>query len=145
MKRTPIKRKTPIKASTKRIAVRRPTRTADVQRYWTQVAALRCCITGREATIHHVHGGSMIGLLQRAGGKKGSDWLVIPLALELHSLGGEAIDGSMGVKAWEAKYGTQLYWLSVTADRIGVDIFSKAGIVRPTGIPKYPTGEQHEH
>lgn len=54
-----------------------------------------------------------------------SDWLVVPIALRLHSLGPEAIDGQMGVRAWEAKYRTQAELLDEVSEQVGYSVWDK--------------------
>lgn len=114
------------------------TRTAEQKRYHARVRELRCCLTGHDATIHHVHGGSMAPLIKPGMGQKANHWLVIPLAPEYHSAGPWAIDGGYGVLSWEREFGTQLFWLAHVADRLNVDVFHLAGIERPAHIVKYP-------
>lgn len=90
-----------------------------------------CLITGTPScTLHHVHGGSVRHLVHKGMGQKVSDWLVIPLRAELHSIGPEAIDGGMGVRAWEQKYGAQLAHLDDVCRQLGVNVWRKAGIER---------------
>lgn len=98
-----------------------------VSEHWRVVRDLGCCITRRpDPTLHHCHGGSMRGIVHRGIGQKTSDWLVIPLDIRLHSMGPNAIDGSMGVVRWERKYGRQLDWLRWVSDQIRMDVFMLA-------------------
>lgn len=99
--------------------------TAELRRHWSAVAAMGCMVTGAPATLHHAHGGSVKGRgFHRSTGRKTSDWLVIPLSFDLH-VGSEGID-RIGVKRWEAKYGTQAEMLDEIARRTGVDVWAKA-------------------
>lgn len=102
----------------------------NIREYWTAVANLGCCVsrTTYNVTLHHIHGGSVKGL--RGAGMKSSDWLVIPLASWLHT-GQYGIDGSMGVPAWETRFGTQLQHVQWVRERMlpfGVDSFRQAGV-----------------
>ena len=62
----------------------------------------------------------------RGMGQKPSDWLVIPLTIELHSMGPHAIDGGFGVESWEAVYGRQADFLDQISDLFGVDVWEMA-------------------
>lgn len=160
MKRTPLKRKTPLKSagttakplpkaafraatgkkltSTPKPKSYRPKpKPVAVKRYWDKVAALGCIVTGRtdKVTIHHVHGGSMRGVIPRGRGVK-HDWMVIPLCAELHSAGPTGIDTGFGVLAWEEMYGTQLQFLLEVMRRTGVDPFKKSGMPWPEGVDR---------
>lgn len=107
--------------------------TAEIRKHWSRVADLGCCVTGGPIpTIHHCHGGSMLDIgIYRAKGKKPSDWLVIPLAVWLHVMGNEAIDGGkLSVREWEARYGTQVAYLDWVCKRLRVDVWARAGIER---------------
>lgn len=86
------------------------------QQHYDNVARVGCVITGSAAaTIHHCHGGSMRERLVSLGmdatkgmGMRGySDALIIPLRLDYHSMGINAIDGQMGVATWEKSFGNQ--------------------------------------
>jgi hypothetical protein len=70
----------------------------NVKEYKSEVAALGCLFTGKPAELHHPR--FCIGMGQRA-----SDWLVIPLAPELHRNGnyGECIHN--GQTAFEKNMG----------------------------------------
>jgi hypothetical protein len=117
--------------------------TTEIQKHWTRVARLGCCITHEpNPTLHHCHGGSLRTLSQagRQGGggihkglgQKTSDWLVIPLVARLHSAGPQAIDGgSISVKEWEELFFTQVYLLEWVSRQIGVNVFAKAGYDHP--------------
>jgi hypothetical protein len=106
-----------------------------LQQHFDAVAALGCIVTGSgyQVTIHHVHGGSISERLAEMGldptkglGLRGhSDWLVIPLTLELHSIGPLAIDGGLGVKRWETLYGKQSDFIDQVGQLIGYSLWSK--------------------
>ena len=131
MKRTPLKAKKPLRSKPRKVP-------AEIKEHWGRVARLGCCVSfADEATIHHVHGGSIaayFGAIGKPGvGQKQNDWLVIPLAPRLHT-GQEGIDNGMGttVEKWEQKYGAQLEYLKKVRDQIkkryGYDIFERAGV-----------------
>jgi hypothetical protein len=138
MKRTPLKR-----AEFKRKPVptpkpyRRKPKPAAVKAYWDKVAALGCIVTGRtdNVTIHHVHGGSMRGVLPRGRGVK-QDWMVIPLTASLHTAGPTGIDTGFGVLAWEDMYGPQLHFLLEVMRRTGIDPFKKSGMSWPETVDR---------
>jgi len=78
------------------------------------------------ATIQHCRAGSMKDRgVNRAKGKKNSDWLVIGLCPK-HHWQDEGIDGSMGVKTWEAKYGKQADMIDKLCKIFGVDLWALA-------------------
>jgi hypothetical protein len=62
--------------------------------------------------------------IHRSIGRKTSDWLVIPLAPELH-YGSQGID-RIGVARWELKYGKQADLLDEIVRRTGVDVWARA-------------------
>lgn len=110
----------------------RKARPVEIRRHWDRLRELGCIVTGQpNPTIHHCHGGSLRDLgVTKGMGLKTSDWLVIPLAIELHSMGPGAIDGALGVKAWEELHGTQVEYLDRVAELTGVDVWRKAGVDR---------------
>lgn len=139
LRKTPLRAKTPMKARSPMKAQRKPPVPAAIKAHWDRVRALGCIVTGRpNPTLHHVHGGSMALYLRKGGGLKTSDWLVIPLCLELHAMDPEGIDAALGVKAWEAKYGTQLFHLQRVCILTGTDVLALAGIDAPAVIAKFP-------
>lgn len=93
------------------------------------VGSMKCAVTRRsEVTLHHCHGGSLIEEfpeLKKKGGRKTSDWLVIPLAAELH-VGRLGIDGSMGVRSWEKRFGRQTDMLRKVSAEVGYDVIELA-------------------
>jgi hypothetical protein len=100
----------------------------EIKAHWTRVAALRCLIsTDTRVTLHHCHGGSMIGRgVMRMKGRKTSDWLVIPIAARFHT-GRYGIDmGSMSVDRWERLFGTQAGMLDLVCARLGYDVWGRA-------------------
>lgn len=103
---------------------------AEIERHWTRVARLNCCVTHEpNPTLHHCHGGSLrdVGIHKALGGKT-SDWLVIPLTARLHSGGPQGIDsGELTVWEWEELFGTQVDYLKWVSLRLGVNVFLKAG------------------
>jgi hypothetical protein len=107
-----------------------------IKDYWDKVASIGCMVTGHTSnlTIHHVHGGSMRGVLPRGYGMK-HDWMVIPLSAEYHT-GAFGIDTGLGVLTWEERYGTQLSFLLEVMKRTGVDPFEKSGLPWPKGVAR---------
>lgn len=104
----------------------------DVREHWSRVVALGCMVTGAPASLHHVHGRSVgarlasLGLSSTKGfGQRGyGDYLVIPLAPELHYLDtGAAIDGSLGSTRWEELYGSQADLVDQVGDRLGYSLW----------------------
>lgn len=87
--------------------------------------------THASVTLHHVHGGSVRGIVPRGLSLKSSNWLVIPLVAELHSVGPMAIDGSLPVAEWEARFGTQLEHLLWVERMLDIDLFAHAHLPRP--------------
>jgi hypothetical protein len=101
--------------------------TAEVKRYWTQLANMGCIICQQPAEIAHCHGGSMrYRGFTKAGGKKlpYMDWLVLPICPRHHRLLPESLDYS--VDAFEICFGTQEAWLDLMVRRTGIDIWKKA-------------------
>ena len=83
-----------------------------------------------QLTIHHCHSGSMSDNgINRGVGQRPSDWLVIALPMELHVMSGLAIDGSIGIRTWEEKFGTQFNALIWVCHQLKIDVFEKAGVV----------------
>jgi hypothetical protein len=78
------------------------------------VRALKCIVTGGESTLHHAQGPSIterlnaMGLMSKGIGQRGNGpVLLLPLRGDIHCFGAEAVDGSMGRRTWEKKYGSQ--------------------------------------
>lgn len=103
--------------------------TAAQRRYWSRIVEDGCVICGGPAELAHAHGGSIVERMQepKAKGKKLShyDWLVIPLCPRhgRHPYP-DALDTD--VEAWEARFGTQVYWIDQMIARTGVDVWAKA-------------------
>lgn len=139
LKRTAFKRKVPVPSDhyTVQWPKRRKPKSPAIKAYWSKVASLGCIVTGRidSVTIHHVHGGSIRGVVPRGRGVK-EDWMVIPIHASLHTAGPTAIDGAFGVLAWEDMYGTQLHFLLEVMRRTGVDPFKKSGLPWPEGVDR---------
>lgn len=95
---------------------------------------LPCAVSGRKpVSLHHCHGGSLKLLRWHVGvGQRQNPFLQIPLAPELHYFGPEAIDGGIGVRSWEAKYGTQVEHLEWVAGQLGYDILALARVWEQT-------------
>jgi len=98
-----------------------------IEAHHNAVRQLPCVVTGRhDVTLHHCHSGSLGEAgIKRGVGQRPSDWLVIPLALELHI--GDGIDGGTGVKTWEAQHGTQMDHLKTICRQVGYNVFHAAG------------------
>lgn len=104
-----------------------------VSRHYDNVGRLRCVVTDRpDPSLHHCHGGSMAERLRGYGldstkglARRGyGDALIIPLAPELHYLdSGQAIDGSVGVRTWEARWGSQANYVDEVSDLLGYDLW----------------------
>jgi hypothetical protein len=133
VKRSPLKRSR-MKPS------RRKTVPNEIRDHWGRVSKLGCCISGKTpATIHHVHGGSIIETFGKRWspgmGQKQNDWLVIPLAPEYHT-GHMGIDNGQGeykgVAEWEVAFGTQAQWLEairvIIWQQFGYCIYERAGL-----------------
>jgi hypothetical protein len=112
-----VKKKPPLPVGWKApVLVAEPTGFPSVTRHHANVRRIPCVVTGRpDVTLHHVHGRSvgarllMLGMDPVKGlGRRGySDALVIPLAIEYHSIGPLAIDGQLGTTEWERRFGSQ--------------------------------------
>jgi len=138
LKRTPLKRTEFKRKTTPSPKQYRPKpKPKAIKAYWTLVASLGCIVTRRTegVTIHHVHGGSMRGILERGRGMK-QDWFVLPLHAELHTAGATGIDTGFGVDAWEKMYGTQWNYLMEVMRRTGVDPFEMSGLPWPEGVDR---------
>jgi len=60
--------------------------------------------------------------------QKQNDWLVLPLAPEVHRIGPDSLDGG-SVKDWESHWGyTQLELLQELSGMLGYSVYEKAGI-----------------
>lgn len=102
--------------------------TAAVKRFWTRAIDLGCVITGGPAEIAHCHSGSMVPIIGvKAKGKKlpQHDWLILPLDYRLHRQEYGGLDAN--VRAWEAKYGTQVSHLIALGKKLNLDLFALAG------------------
>ncbi len=85
--------------------------TAAQKRYFTRVAELGCMICKAPAEIHHRTGAGM--------GQKSDNKDVMPLCPDHHRLGmNDKLAIHNGVETWEAKHGTQDYWIQWTQDQI---------------------------
>jgi type IV secretory pathway TrbF-like protein len=119
-------RRTPMRSKPK------PPPPPEIRKHWDRVRALGCVVSGNHAmvTLHHVHSGSIAEIGVGRQKWKTSDWLVIPLIIELHSIGPEAIDGSKGVRSWEAQYGRQVDHVDWVCRQLGVNVWKLAGVER---------------
>lgn len=100
-----------------------------IRYHWDWIGRQPCCVChGGPTTIHHCHGGSIAEAgLHKGLGQKTSDWLVIPLCPD-HHVGRHGIDGAMGVKRWEAAYGSQLEHLRQTCSGLPYDPMALGGL-----------------
>ena len=98
-----------------------------IDMHLSNVAKLPCVVTGRsDVTLHHCHSGSLgDNGIKRGTGQRPSDWLVIPIVLELHV--GNGIDGGIGVRTWEEQNGTQMQHLCEVFRQLGYNGFKIAG------------------
>lgn len=97
--------------------------TAAVKRYWNRLAAMGCVVTGRPAHIAHVVGKPSVTERIQEPKPKGKklprhDWLVVPLAPELHYL----LDYEP--QRFETEYGPVAKMVDTVADRLGVDVWA---------------------
>jgi hypothetical protein len=108
-------------------------KTPTIREWWTTVAALNCIITRTpNPTLHHIKSGSVGDIGAHSGwSQRGvSDYLVIPLRADLHVAGSCAIDGSIGVRTWETKFGTQVEMMDEVCRVTGFNAWAAAGIKR---------------
>lgn len=109
---------------------------AEIEAHHDLVRAMGCLVSGAKegVTLHHCKGGSMREYLGCAGspggGRKVSDWLVIPLHWRYHT-GDFGVDTGQGVyktkEQWEAAFGKQIEMLVRVSRHCGYDVFRKAG------------------
>lgn len=97
--------------------------TAAIKRYWSRVAANGCIVTGRPAHIAHVVGKRSVTERIQEPKPKGKklprhDWLVLPLAPELHYM----LD--YDPEAFERAYGPVAALVDKLAARLGVDVWA---------------------
>jgi hypothetical protein len=114
--------------------------TAEIRRFWDQVVALGCQVTGAKhgVTIHHVHGGSVADRgFKRTFGRKTSDRLVIGLHESLHT-GPGGIDGfpRPSVREWEAKHGKQADMVDRVGEALGMDLWALARAEEKGMVPR---------
>lgn len=64
------------------------------------------------------------------GSTRSNHWLVIPLRIDLHSIGPNAIDGTCGVLTWEKMYGRQVDHLDEVSRRLGYNVWLCGGFER---------------
>lgn len=84
------------------------------QQHLDAVASLGCCICRRPAQAHHIRGlSSGTGMARKA-----TDYETIPLCADHHTDGGPGVAYHALPETWESKYGTQLYFLELTLQRI---------------------------
>lgn len=118
MKRTPLKRKTPLtaktrirKVSAKKRAYRASAEGQEAMAYMAAVKQLPCCICGAHgpSDAHHViHG--------RYGSRKSSDFDVIPLCRSCHLDGPHAIH--RGKETWEKLHGPDYSYIEAAREAV---------------------------
>jgi len=99
-----------------------------IMAYHSMLAEMACVVTGkRPVTLHHCHGGSLADAgINRGMSQRPSDWLVIPIIMDLH-VGPQGIDGGKGVRSWEAEHGTQMDHLLALQEKLNIQLFTLAG------------------
>lgn len=100
----------------------------DRDAHWALIRSLPCMVCGKPgpSTLHHPHGGSMrYRGVHKAGGKKTSDFLVIPLCVDHHT-GYAGIDSGMGVLTWEQRFGEQAGMIDRLGGWLGLDLWALA-------------------
>lgn len=115
----------------KKLIKRKPVRSKELSDHWSRVVELGPApwnLAEGRLTVHHCHSGSISqNGISRGIGQKNNDWLVICLPESLHVKSPKAIDGSIGVLTWEAKFGTQMKSLLWVCKELNVNVFKKAG------------------
>lgn len=86
------------------------------RKHMARVAALGCIICGAPATVHHLTGPKYRGM-----GQKADDRNTIPLCPPHHQNGGHGVAIHAGLKAFEAKFGTQDELLAKTNRLLGIE------------------------
>jgi hypothetical protein len=139
MKRSPLKRKTPLrnrrdksktrtKVLDRKVRIKsfgggqrlpkrtmrkkRPVPTRAESAWMDRVCSLGCMICGKRANLHHVRTG--YGVSQRA-----SHFEVLPLCPDHHQYGGIGVAFHDGPRTWMAKFGTEIALLQSVYERLG--------------------------
>lgn len=89
---------------------------------------MRCVVCDMpRVTLHHCHGGSMIGIIDDYPGiaQRANPFFQIPLHAQYH-VGSYGIDGAIGVKEWEVMFGSQLSFLHEVNGHLTYDVFQQA-------------------
>ena len=107
--------------------------TEAIRRYWYQVTARGCVVTGGPAEVCHVIGKpSVTERIQepKPKGKKLArhDWLVIPLTPYLHRWAPDSLD--LNPRAFELRYGSVAEMIDRQADALGIAIWTLSQIGR---------------
>jgi len=92
------------------------------------LAQLPCVVTGQSpVTLHHCHGGSLKDAgIHRGKSQRPSDFLVIPIVEQLHT-GALGIDGGLGVRTWEFRFGRQMDHLHKISRFMEINVFALSG------------------
>ena len=107
-----------------------------IRQHWRRVRELGCIITDDPVCqIAHCHGGSIsevLGHTWRPGmAQRQNHWLVIPLRWDLHNGAGIGLDDHpLGVYHWELLHLDQISLLEQVSQRVGYDVFQRAGVER---------------
>ncbi len=102
---------------------------ASVAQHHGNVRRLRCVVSETpEITLHHAQGGSVVERLRGMGmegypSRSNREALVIPLAAKYHCIGEDAIDGGIGRRSWELKWGFQADYLDEVSDLLGYNVW----------------------
>ena len=160
MKRSPLKRKTPLRARKPtemrprkvrsfgggpRLPKRtmrkpRPKATPEEQAHLGAVARLGCIVSRnlklgyRNAALHHVRTGYGMG-------ERASHWEVLPLTPERHQNGGMGVAFHAGPRTWQAKFGTEIALLKQVYELLGIP-FEKLPELRGSKPPWWEAFER---
>jgi len=94
-----------------------------VSQHEKSLRELPCAVSRKKpVTLHHCHGGSMVGFPVGMGQRQ-NPFLQIPLHADYHT-GDFGIDSGMGmwVDRWEDTFGTQLSHLAWVEQRLGYNL-----------------------
>ena len=87
-------------------------RTGKAEReHYAKLVLLGCVICQRDPEIHHLLAGKGMGQKSKSA---------IPLCHVHHRTGGPGVAIHAGVKTWEAKYGTEAYFLGLVREALNV-------------------------
>lgn len=103
--------------------------TAEVRRYWTQVASLGCVVCKGLAEVAHCAGKPSVSERLQEPKAKGMklprmDWIVLPVCAWHHRMSVDALD--LNPRLFEQRYGTVAGHIDKVAEKLGVDVWAKA-------------------